>query len=124
MRIYYCKFDTAALARRFPPTSVGLAAHFFPELSRRFQAIRCIKTGDVHHPQLHLMVLEHDALNYRHPPDAALPALLNKYRQVSTSRPQIWPIEDTCNALAVLIRRARLRQPPRSQKHSYVLSLI
>jgi hypothetical protein len=110
-RIFDRKFDTAALARRFPSSSVDLAAHFYPELSRRFQAMRCIKTGDVHHPRLqdallvaYLMVLEHDVLNYRHLLDAGLPALLDKYVAERLHRGHnLWPIEDTCNALAVAL---------------------
>ena len=110
-RIFYRKFDTAAIARRFPPSSVDLASLFFPELKRRFLALRCIKTSDVLHPDLqdalltaYIMVLEHDALNFRHLLDASLPALLDRY---ITERlhpgHNIWPVEDTCNALAVAL---------------------
>jgi hypothetical protein len=110
-RIFYRKFDTAALSRRFPSSSIDIAAYFFPELKRRFQAMRCIRSGDVHHPQLqdallaaYLMVLEHDALNYRHLLDAALPALLDRYINERLHRGHnLWPMEDTCNALAVAL---------------------
>jgi hypothetical protein len=37
-RIFYCKFDTTALSHCFTSSSIDVAAHFFPELKRHFQA--------------------------------------------------------------------------------------
>jgi len=109
-RIFNRKFDSAAIARRFPPSCV-VASHFHPELEKRFLALRCIKLGDVHHPQLesallvaYIMVLEHDALNYRHLVEIGLPALLDRYIAERLHRGEnVWPIEDTCNVLAVAL---------------------
>ncbi|KAI0290016.1 hypothetical protein BC826DRAFT_1106655 [Russula brevipes] len=109
-RIFARKFDTAALSRRFVPSSID-ASHFYPELRRRFPALRCIKRGDIHHPHLqeallvaYIMVLEDDALNYGQLLDACLPALLDKYIAERLYRGHnVWPIEDTCNALAVAL---------------------
>ncbi|KAH9039102.1 hypothetical protein EDB85DRAFT_2141354 [Lactarius pseudohatsudake] len=106
-RIFARKFDYAAFARRSPPPSFPL----FPELKKRFQALHCIKQGDIHHPALqdaflvaYIMVLEDDTLNHRYLQDAGLPALLHKY---ITGRLQsghnVWPIEDACNTLAVAL---------------------
>ncbi|KAI9463932.1 hypothetical protein F5148DRAFT_190544 [Russula earlei] len=109
-RIFHRKFDSSALPRRFPPSSL-LASLFYPELKRRFHALRCISRGDVHHPRLqhallvaYVMVLEHDALNYHHLQSAGLPALLEKYVAERLHRGHnLWPIEDTCNTLAVAL---------------------
>ena len=50
------------------------------------------------------MVLEHDALNYRHLVDVGLPALLDRYIAERLHRgPNVWPTEDTCNVLAVAL---------------------
>jgi hypothetical protein len=65
----------------------------------------------VHHPHLqdallvaYIMVLEHDTLNYRHLLDASLPALLDNYvSERLHPGHNHWPIEDTCNALAVAL---------------------
>jgi hypothetical protein len=52
----------------------------------------------------YIMVLEDDALNYGHLLDASLPALLDKYIAERLYRGHnLWPIEDTCNALAVAL---------------------
>jgi len=99
-----------AIARRIPSSCI-VASCFYPELKKRFLALRCIKLGDVHHPQLesallaaYIMLLEHDALNHRHLVDACLPALLDKYIAERLYRGQNdWPIEDTCNVLAVAL---------------------
>lgn len=109
-RIFYRKFDSAAIARRLPPSCI-VSSHFHAELKKRFLALRCIKLGDVHHPQLedaflvaYIMLLEHDALNRRHLVDAGLPALLDKYIAERLHRGlNVWPIEDTCNVLAVAL---------------------
>jgi hypothetical protein len=109
-RIFVRKFDIAALTRRLPPSSVE-AYRFFPELKRRFKALRCIRQGDVRHPHLesalavaYIMVLEHDALNHRHLVDARLPALLDRYVvERLHGGHNVWPVEDTCNALAVAL---------------------
>jgi hypothetical protein len=108
-RIFCRKFDPAAIARRFPSRAV--ASSFYPELKKRFLALRCIRLGDIHHPQLedaflatYIMLLEHDALNHRYLVDAGLPALLDKYIAERLHRGQNnWPIEDTCNVLAVAL---------------------
>ena len=109
-RIFARKFDIAALTRRLPPSSLE-ACRFFPELKRRFRALRCIRRGDVHHPHLqsalavaYIMVLEHDTLNHRHLVDARLPTLLDRYI-VERLHPghNAWPVEDACNALAVAL---------------------
>ncbi|KAI9449022.1 hypothetical protein BJY52DRAFT_1228029 [Lactarius psammicola] len=107
-RIFARKFDYAAFARRSP---LSWPFPLFPELKRRFQALRCIKQGDIHHPALqdafliaYIMVLEDDTLNHRYLQDAGLPAILYKY---ITGRLQpshtVWPIEDACNTLAVAL---------------------
>lgn len=110
--IFYRKFDIATLSRRFPSSSNDVVARFLSELKRRFRAMRCIRSGDVHRPRLqgalrlvaYLMVLEHDALNYRHLLDAALLALLDRYiNECLHQGHNLWPIEDTCNALAVAL---------------------
>jgi hypothetical protein len=109
-RIFIRKFDISAITRRFPSSST-IATVFFPELKRRFQALRCIKRGDIHHPSLqdallvaYIMVLENDVLNYRQLLDACLPALLDKYIAERLHRGHnIWPVEDTSNALAVAL---------------------
>jgi hypothetical protein len=109
-RIFYRKFDSSAIARRFPPSCI-VSSRFHPELERRFLALRCIKLGDIHNPQLQkaflvafIMLLEHDALNHRHLVDVGLPALLDKYVAERLHRGlNVWPIEDTCNVLAVAL---------------------
>ncbi|KAH9957791.1 hypothetical protein BC827DRAFT_1269982 [Russula dissimulans] len=109
-RIFYRKFDAAALARRFPPSSL-VASHFYPELKRRFQALDCIRQSDIHHPHLqhallvaYIMLLEHDALNFCHLQHAGLSPLLDKYIADRLHRGHnLWPVEDTCNALAVAL---------------------
>ena len=110
--IFYRKFDLAAIARRFP-SSCLVSSRFYPELKRRLLALRCIKLGDIHHPQLedaflaaYIMLLEHDALNHGHLVDVGLPALLDKYITERLHRgPNDWPTEDTCNVLAVTLFR-------------------
>jgi hypothetical protein len=109
-RIFSCKFDLAAIARRFPSSCI-IASRFYPELKKRFLALRCIRLGDIHDPHLedtflttYIMLLEHDALNHRHLVDAGLPALLDKYIAERLHQGQNdWPIEDTCNVLAVAL---------------------
>ncbi|KAI0248931.1 hypothetical protein BJV78DRAFT_738337 [Lactifluus subvellereus] len=109
-RIFLRKFDITAITRRFPSSST-IATLFFPELRRRFQALRCIKRGDIHHLGLqdallvaYIMVLENDDLNYRQLLDVCLPALLDKYISERLHRGHnVWPIEDTSNALAVAL---------------------
>lgn len=107
-RIFARKFDYAAFARRSPPP---WPFPLFPEIKRRFEALRCIKQGDLHHPDLqgaflvaYIMALEDDTLNYRYLQDAGLPALLHKY---ITERLRLghndWPVEDACNTLAVAL---------------------
>ena len=107
-RIFAYKFDYDPFARRSPPLC---SFPFFPELKRRFHALRCIKQGDIHHPALqdaflvaYVMVLEHDTLNHRHLQDAGLHALLHKYitRRLQSGH-NVWPIEDACNTLAVAL---------------------
>jgi hypothetical protein len=110
-RIFYRKFDGASLLRRFPHPSVDDASRFFPELERRFLALRFIEAGDIHHPDLqntlltaYIMVLEHDALNYQHLLDVSLPAFLDRYINERLHRGHnVWPVEDTCNTLAVVL---------------------
>ncbi|KAH9064380.1 hypothetical protein EDB87DRAFT_1598702 [Lactarius vividus] len=110
-RIFARKFDYAAFAHRSPAPSCSFP--LFPELKKRFQALHCIKQGDIHHPALqdaflvaYTMVLEDDTLNHRYLQDAGLLALLHKY---ITGRLQlqlghnVWPIEDACNTLAVAL---------------------
>ena len=109
-RIFYHKFDLAAIVRRFPPSCL-IAPHFYPELKKRFLALRCIRRGNINDPELekallvaYIMVLEHDVLNYRHLQDAGLPALLEKYITERLHRgPNVWPTEDTCNVVAVAL---------------------
>ena len=109
-RIFCHKFDFAAIARRLPSSCV-VASHFYPELKKRFLALRRIKLGDIHDDRLesalrvaYVMVLEHDELNYRHLLDVGLPALLNRYITERLHRgPNVWPTEDTCNVLAVAL---------------------
>jgi hypothetical protein len=107
-RIFAHKFDYAAFARRSP---TPWPSPLFPELKRRFQALRCIKEGNLHNPALqdaflvaYIMLLEDDTLNHRHLQDAGLPALLHNY---ITDRLQsghnVWPVEDACNTLAVAL---------------------
>lgn len=107
-RIFARKFDYAAFAYHSPPS---WPFPLFPELERRYQAFRCIKQGDIHHPALqdaflvaYIMVLEHDTLNHRHLQDAGLPALLHNYitRRLQSGH-NVWPIEDACNTLAVAL---------------------
>jgi hypothetical protein len=108
--IFFRKFDVDAITRRLPSSSIT-ASFFFPELKRRFQALRCIKHGDIHHPGLqdallvaYIMVLENDVLNYRQLADACLPALLDRYIKERLHRGyNVWPIEDVSNALAVAL---------------------
>lgn len=107
-RIFARKFDYAAFARRSPPS---WPYPLFPELKRRFEALRCIKQGDIYHPALqeaflvaYIMVLEDDTLNHRYLQDAGLTALLHKYitRRLQSGH-NVWPIEDACNTLAVAL---------------------
>ena len=50
------------------------------------------------------MVLKYDVLNYRHLEIAGLPALLENYITECLHRGTIvWPTEDTCNVVAVVL---------------------
>jgi hypothetical protein len=107
-RIFARKFDYATFSRRSPPP---WPFPLFPELKRRFQALRCIKQGDLHDPGLqgafvvaYIMALEDDTLNHRYLQDAGLPALLHKYITGRLrSGHNVWPVEDACNTLAVAL---------------------
>ncbi|KAF8266060.1 hypothetical protein EI94DRAFT_237076 [Lactarius quietus] len=107
-RIFARKFDFCAFARRSPPT---WPFPLFPELKRRFEALRCIKQGDFHDSALqdaflvaYIMVLEDDTLNHRYLQDAGLPALLHKYiTERLRSGHNVWPVEDACNTLVVAL---------------------
>ena len=82
-----------------------------PELKERFLASRCIKLGDTHYfqPENFLLVgyivaLEHDTLSRRRLVDVGLPALLDRYIAERLQRgPNVWPIEDTRDDLAVAL---------------------
>jgi len=109
--IFYRKFNGAALAHCFPHSTVNDASRFFPELRTCFRALHCIRSGDIHHPDLqdalltaYIMVLEHDSLNYQHLLDVSLPVLLDRYINKRLHRSHnIWPVEDTCNTLAIAL---------------------
>ena len=86
-------------------------SHFYPELKKRFLALRYIRHGNIDDPELekallvvYIMVLEHDVLNYRHLENAGLPMLLEKYITECLHRgPNVWPTEDTCNVVAIVL---------------------
>ncbi|KAI0297858.1 hypothetical protein B0F90DRAFT_1669257 [Multifurca ochricompacta] len=108
--IFSHKFDITALTRRLTPSST-VPSLFFPELKKRLQALRCIKRGDIYHPDLqdallvaYIMVLEDDDLNYRQLQEVDLPTLLNRYiNERLHPGHNVWPKEDPCNVLAVAL---------------------
>ncbi|KAI0314703.1 hypothetical protein OF83DRAFT_420328 [Amylostereum chailletii] len=112
-RLFQCKFDISAAARRLSPQAME-PAHLASELRSRFMALKVIRAGDMDHPDVteallvaHVMLLENDGKNAAQLRWARLGPFLDAYLATRLHSTPVeargWPAESEANSLVIAL---------------------